>query len=242
MEDPGALATGIELLLRRLTSGEPQLPARLGLPDGGHSVAAELTVWPLALLPEQNMAAGQSRGPLRLRVRALVSAQGPLPAVIGLLDDVLAREAAEHHAWLVAEQAPPGLWRDLGVAPRLGLLFDVPVQVARAQARTPRVRSLARIQAVALRSVAGRLVGPGNVPLAGMRVTSPDAAGSATTDPQGRFTLPVAAADRPVRLRLSGRGLSFTAQIPHQDPADGTSAGSAADETIVITCDIEEAQ
>jgi hypothetical protein len=239
MGSSGALAAAADTLIGRLTAGEPALTARLGLPADTTPATAELVVWPLALLPEQGMVGGQVRGALRLRARFLVTAHGPLPASIALLDRVLVREAAAHPAYLAAEQVPTSLWRDLGLRPALGLLFELPVQVARPAVATPLVRGLPRVEVVGLRAVTGRVVGPRSVPLAGMRVAAADGTTATSTDSRGRFVLPGVAADRPVRLHVTGRGRSFAAELP---PMAAPPDAAAATETIVITCDLEEAQ
>ena len=82
-------------------------------------------------------------------------------------------------------------------------------------------------------------MGPRSVPLAGMRVAAADGTTATSTDSRGRFVLPGVAADRPVRLHVTGRGRSFAAELP---PMAAPPDAAAATETIVITCDLEEAQ
>ena len=75
-------------------------------------------------------------------------------------------------------------------------------------------------------TLAGRVVGPGGVPLAAMRVEVLGTPLKTETDAQGRFTVAGVPEADEVRLRLVGRGRVLTAQV---DPTDAD---------LVIKCDL----
>jgi hypothetical protein len=178
-------------------------------------------VWvrPVALLGDQSVRGGGGRSPLRFRLRHLVTVAGPVESTLDVLDRVLVALAAEDRYRLVLEPVPEGVW---------GLLVDVPVQVVAPEERVPRVRGELRVDDVPLGTVRGRLLGPGDVPLAGMTVTSVATGTSVTAGPRGDFTLPGQPAGRTVALRLTGRG-------PHQQVDVPPST-----DPVVIHCDIQE--
>lgn len=184
-------------------------------PDGG------LTVWPLELRPaRQTAGSGGAREPYRFVVRLLVAGAGP--AALPALDRVLAAAATAGEPEVVLAAGDPGLWRAFGVAPRPALLVDVPAQIARPLPAAPPVRHPLQLRHLDLRTLDGRVVGPEQQPLAAMRVELAGTPYATETDPGGRFRLvgvphDPQAPDRPVRVRLIGRGRTLTADL---DPAD----------------------
>jgi hypothetical protein len=72
------------------------------------------------------------------------------------------------------------------------------------------------------------LLGPGDVPLPGVRVEVPAVATGTYTDATGRFALSGVPAGA-LRLMLTGRGRHFHADLP-----------STTEEPVVIRCDFEE--
>ncbi|MGW5673026.1 carboxypeptidase-like regulatory domain-containing protein, partial [Micromonospora sp. NPDC003776] len=123
---------------------------------------------------------------------------------------------------VVLAAGDPGLWRSFGVAPRPALLVDVPAQIARPLPAAPPVRHPLQLRHLDLRTLDGRVVGPEQQPLAAMRVELAGTPYATETDHGGRFRLvgvphDPQAPDRPVRVRLVGRGRTLTADL---DPAD----------------------
>ncbi|MET8908147.1 carboxypeptidase-like regulatory domain-containing protein [Micromonospora sp. NPDC004551] len=185
-------------------------------PDGG------LTVWPLELRPaRQTAGSGGTREPYRFVVRLLLSGGGP--AALPALDRVLAAASAAGQPEVVLAAGDPALWRALGVRPRPALLLDVPARIDRPVPAAPPVRQPLRLRQLDMRTLDGRVVGPERQPLAAMRVELVGTAQATETDAAGRFRLVGVphdpdAPDRPVRVRLVGRGRTHTAEL---DPADG---------------------
>jgi hypothetical protein len=147
-----------------------------------------------------------------------------------LLDPVLRAAAAGGDVSVVLEPVPVELWRALDLRPRAALLVDVPAQVDRVTARPPLVRGPLRLDGAPMRSLRGQVVGPGDVPLAGMRVDAPVVGASTYTDDGGRFAFGGLPAGDPARLVLVGRGRQFQAEV-----------NADADAPVLIRCDFEEA-
>jgi len=197
--------------------------ARLGAGgDGGEGVS----VHPIAIVPEP--LPGKGDQPLRMRLRCLVCAGGPASAALEALDRILQIQ----QPFLVPEEPSTMIWKDLGLKPQPGLLFDVPVQFARAETLAPRVTGEPRLETISLGTVAGRVVAHGGTPLAGMRISTMDGLVTTHTDPRGNFTLrgvPVPlSTGQPIRLVVAGRGLRFTADV------------TDVFEPVVINCEIQE--
>lgn len=188
-----------------------------------------LCVWPVTLLADQGTRGGSGRGPLRLRARYIVTADGPIDKAIGLLDRVLVAAATADRYQLVLEPVPTSLWGTEGL-PRPSVLIDVSVQIAVPVPVVPRVSGELRLDGgAAIRAIIGRVLGPHNIPLSGMTVSVPATGSSVVTDTRGGFILPGQPAGRSIVLQLSGRGLHLQVEVAPEttDP-------------VVIHCDIEE--
>jgi hypothetical protein len=82
------------------------------------------------------------------------------------------------------------------------------------------VRAPLVVNGVGLRSLAGVVVGPGDVPVAAARVEIPSAGKWMETDSQGRFLFPGLPAEPPRMLvRVRARGRQMDAEIA--GPAEG---------------------
>ncbi|GAA4250211.1 carboxypeptidase-like regulatory domain-containing protein [Dactylosporangium darangshiense] len=177
--------------------------------------AAQAHCWLLALLPEQELRPGAGANPVRLRLRYLLCAARP--GDLEPLDRLLVACVGGLYQ-PVFEAVPAPLWAAVGAPPRPAFFVEVVVHVDRPRPAVPRVTEPLRLHAVALREVAGVVLGPGDVPLPGMRVEAGDGLAAADTDAGGRFVLPGLPAGRPFTLRLSGRGRRFHHQVPADDP------------------------
>lgn len=214
----GPLGQAAQRLLECLAAAG--VTARLGA--GGEGVS----VHPIAVVPET--LPGKGDQPLRMRLRCLVCAGGPASAALEAFDRILQIQ----QPFLVPEEPSTTIWKDLGLKPQPGLLFDVPVQFTRDETLAPRVTGQPRFETASLGTVAGRVVARGGTPLAGMRISTLDGIVTTHTDPRGNFTLrgvPVPhSTGEPIRLVVAGRGLRFTAAV--------------ADifEPVVINCEIPE--
>lgn len=201
---------------------------RFGPPDDA-AAGTGLCAWPVDLLREQEVRSSAGPRQLRLRVRYLVTAEGSGEQVARLLDPVVAAAVDPTRVTVTFEPVPAELWLALGARPRPALLVDVPVRVDRPAAAVPHVTAPLRLETVVARTLRGTVLGPGDVPVPGMRVEAPAAGAGTYTDAAGAFGfggLPPGE----LRLVLVGRGRYF-----HTDVT------AAAGEPVVIRCDFEEA-
>jgi hypothetical protein len=201
--------------------------AAAGVTVGLGALAADgVSVHPVAIVPETMPGKGDQ--PLRMRLRCLVCAGGPASAALDALDRILQVQ----QPFLVPEEPSTAIWKDLGLKPQPGLLFEVPVQFARVETPAPRVTGEPRWQTASLGTVAGRVVASRGTPLAGMRISTMDGLVTTHTDPRGNFALrgvPVPLSkDEHIRLVVTGRGLRFTATV------------TDIFEPVVINCEIQE--
>jgi hypothetical protein len=227
----GPIGTATARLLDWLSTAGVQ--ASVAPPDSGGRSSGAVRVWPLALLPEQAVRVTTGGGPLRLRVRHLLSTGAADPAGTGepvdLLDRILLAATAEGPVHVPIEPVAADVWRAFGLAPRIGLYADVHSQVSRPAPRPPRVRAPIRLDGSALGRLHGRVVGPSGTPVPGIRVVAIDSGATAYTDNRGQFTFAALPAGRPARLLLSGKGFDLVAEV-----------ATPTTEPVVIHCDFEE--
>lgn len=234
-EPAGPIAAATATLLGWLSAAG--IPAQLAPPgdDAGPGSPGDdagpggVCCWPVALLPEQATRNASGHGPLRLRVRYLITANAPADALTDLLDQFLLASLAESTVHLAIEPVTVDTWRAFGRSPRLGLYAEVPAQVARPRPTPPRVRAPLQLDSRPLGRVHGTVVGPAGVPVPGIRVVAVATGAATYTDNRGQFAFPAFPAGGPVRLQLSGRGLDLVAEVTGQ-----------SDEPIVIHCAMEE--
>jgi hypothetical protein len=167
---------------------------------------------------------------MRLVLRCLVWVTGDVDRADNPLDRILVAAANAADRCLVLEPPSPQTWLAFGVRPRPALLFDVPLRIARPEPTAPLVRQPVQVRETPMRSLHGRVVGPGDIPLAGMRVEIASTGRATHTDSHGRFAFSGVPGGEQARLRLRGRGRYLLAEVDAR-PA----------EPVVIHCDIEEA-
>ncbi|GAA4468828.1 hypothetical protein GCM10023170_083300 [Phytohabitans houttuyneae] len=195
--------------------------------DGGDGDA--LRLWPLELRPERHTRGADGEAPYTLRVRHLLAPAEPPSGTASsrLLDAVLVAAVRAGEPAIALEPPDPRMWLALGVEPRPALFIDVPAQVVRQPVRAPLVLHPLRLGSLEMRPLDGRVLGPGERPIPGMRVEAGRAA--AYTDADGWFHLAAVPRHGRIQLRLEGRGRALTARL---EP-DFT-------EPLTIHCDLEE--
>lgn len=219
--------------------------ARLAPPGTGTAEPGSVYVWPVGLLAEQAVRDTTGRGPLRLRVRYLLTADplaaDPLAAdpaaerpdashgAAELLDRVLLASLTEGPVNLAIEPVPARVWQAFGLAPRLGLYAEVATRATRPRPAPVRVRQPLQVDTRPLGRVHGRVLGPGGTPVPGIRVVVADTGAATYTDHRGRFAFPALPAGRTARLLLSGKGLELVADV-----------AAPTDEPVIIHCELEE--
>jgi hypothetical protein len=211
-------------------------PARVGLPgpsepDGSAQPASSagpdldgVVLWPLDVRPAVQTRSAGPREPYRFTIRYLVTAS------LRSLDRVLADAVAHGEPEISLTAGDSALWSALGVPPRPALILDVPAQIAYAEQVAPPVLHPLRIDLIARRTLAGTVVGPGDVPIAAIRVDVLGTTLSTNTDAHGRFSLAGVPDTGEVRLRLVGRGRVFVTAI---DPR-----AVSAEEDLTIHCEM----
>lgn len=197
-------------------------PARLAPPADLQDEG--LTLWPLELRSQRQTRGVGPREPYRFGIRYLVTAGGP--GALRLLDRVLAAAVDAGEPDILLTAGDPQLWRAFSVAPRPGLLVDVPAQITHPPLSAPPVLHPLQIRHIPRLTLSGRVVGPGDEPLAAMRVEVVGTPYATHTDAHGRFAVAGVPAATEVRLRLIGRRQTLTAVV---DPAQ---------EDLVIHCDL----
>lgn len=200
----------------------------VGMPiKAGSTSDTRLSLYLRELSPEQQIVSAGRREPIRFRIRFLLTTAEP--AHYDLLDKVLVAALAAGDPTVSIDPVPVELWRALGLHPGPALTIEVPARVIPAGPEAPLIRTPLHLEHVAIRPLEGRLLGPGDLPLAGMRVEV--AGGHVTThsDTEGRFRLAGVPAGQRIALRLSGRQRTLVAEVtPEQD------------EPVIIHCDFEE--
>lgn len=229
--DRGPIATATAMLLDWLSTAGIQ--AGIAPPGSAGPDPATVRVWPLTLLPEQAVRVTTGRGPIRLRVRYLLSAGPAEPTggqeLVELLDRLLVASTADGPVHVPVEPVAVEVWRAFGMTPRAGLYADVQTRVSRPAPPPSRVKGPLRLDSSALSQLHGRVVGPGDAPVPGVRVVAADSGATTYTDNRGRFAFAALPAGRPARLLLSGKGFDLVAEVatPATDP-------------VVIHCEFEE--
>jgi hypothetical protein len=203
----------------------PTLPAGPATAPGENS--APLTAWPIGILSEQQVRDGHGSAPLPMRLRFLLATDPTSGAQVDLLDRVLVASLQDGAVHTPVEPVTVDVWQAFGLPPRLGLYADVRTVASIPPPTPPRVRHPLRLESLPLARIHGTVIGPGGIPVPGVRVS---AAGMPTvhTDDRGRFSLPSLSVGGPTRLLLSCKGFDLVAEA------------TPSDEPLVIHCDIQE--
>ncbi|MCP2327996.1 hypothetical protein HDA40_006503 [Hamadaea flava] len=204
---------------------DPDAPAPIvsivdSAPGGGDHHGSpkpgSVTVYLLEVRPARQTRGTGPREPYRFTVRFLVTASGN--DAVRSLDRVLTAAVHAGEPEILLTAGDPALWQALGVPPRPALLVDLPAIVAYAEQPAPPVLHPLKIEHVARRTLAGTVAGPGDVPLAAVRVEVLGTTLATVTDAQGRFTVAGVPDSGEVRLRLVGRGRIFVAAVDPGEP------------------------
>lgn len=195
-----------------------QQPIRVGPPVDGPEDAG-VTLWPYELRAQRQTTGTGVRHPYRLAVRYVVS------GTLAVLDRVLGTAVRNGEPAVSLEGLPGPVWSAVRAVPRPVLVVDVPVTVSHPVPDTPLVREPLRLNKSGIRPLTGSVLGPGDEPVAAIRVAVPGTGLVAYTDQAGRFRFGgVPVGDR-VSLRVEGRGRTFSADVDLTD-----------EEPVVIRC------
>lgn len=176
----------------------------------------------LLSLAEAPPARGAGPVPLQIKLRYLLTTWGRSSQEEHQLLGQLVFAALQREGWEVdLSPIPASLWQAFGVAPRPALQLLVPLRLERPARAAPRVRAPMVIEIGPSEPVAGRVLGPGDVPLAAARVELPSLELAAETGPDGRFLFArVPSQPRTKTFRVLARGdvQEFQSEAP---PAAG---------------------
>ncbi len=188
-------------------------PVRVGVPVDGDD--AQLWLWPYELRAGRQTTGTGPRNPYRFVVRYLLVGSGA--GALGLLDRVLAAAVRAGEPELVLEPPDSTVWRTLGLAPRPVLGFHVPATVTFPTVDAPVVLGPLVLRQLELRPLSGVVVGPGDQPVAGVRVEVSGTRLSTYTGRAGEFGFAGVPTDARLELRVVGRGRTFTATVEPTD-------------------------
>jgi hypothetical protein len=123
--------------------------------------------------------------------------------------------AAMQHGEYMVELAPPAaaIWSSLGVATQPAFLLSIPARRERPEQVSPVVKRELVVQSAPIVALRGRIVGPDNIPLRGVRVELPALELAHYTDGQGFFhfaSVPQEPASKLLSIKAKGRELQVT--------------------------------
>jgi hypothetical protein len=158
------------------------------------------------------------RAPLQIALNYLVTAWAEQPEDAHRLLGRLVFAAMQEPEWEVL-LAPPSetLWSALGVPPQPAFILSLPLRVERPAPPAPLVRQAIQLQAAPVTSLAGVVLGPGDIPLAGAIVELPALRQSRYTDHKGQFLFPMVPAEpaeKKLNIKARGRERSVTISLP----------------------------
>jgi hypothetical protein len=164
-----------------------------------------------------------SKPPLKLVLRYLVSVQAPDTGDAHRILGTLAFAAMERPEFELELGAPEAtLWPAFGVPLRPSFAIRVPLLKARPELKARRVRYPLVIKTTPVRSIAGVVLGPGEIPVMGARVGIPGGGRPVETDHRGHFVIPGILRDfAPAALEVRAKGaLETVALDPKSAPGD----------------------
>lgn len=162
----------------------------------------------LATAPPTRATTNGSPAPQQFALRYLVSVSAAVPEDAHRILGPLVFAAMDRPGCEVElDMLPADLWLALGVVPRPAFMLRVPLRLARPEPTAGIVLHPIVINKSPLRPLAGRLVGPGEVPLAGARLELPSLNLATRSDHRGHFTFPPIPSDPlPKELVITARG------------------------------------
>lgn len=185
------------------------------------SDGVEVTLTMLELAPAPAARRGNTPVPMQLRARYLVSVRGSPSARHQALAD-LAFAAGVLPGIELDPMAPgPALWRSLGTTARPALVVSVLLTRERKLRAAPRVRQPLETRWRSSTPLAGRVLGPGDVPIAGALVEVEGAPLAAYSDHRGEFRFrAVPGGDASPTLVVSAKGERLTVRVQESHGPD----------------------
>jgi Pvc16 N-terminal domain len=196
---------------------EPDLDVSFGPPTNAHTTPRGVSLHLMELVP-QPPPRGPERPPLQLALRYLVTTWADAVEDAHRLLGALVFAAMEQTDMQVELQPLDGAaWQALAVMPRPAFVLRLTLRKELPLPVQPLVRGPVVVQSAAVASLYGRVVGPGDLPLADAIVEVPSLRLAARTDARGLFAFPaVPGPPTAVTLRVRARGkeLMLAAALP----------------------------
>lgn len=195
----------------------PDVPVAIAPPpssDAGTGVRISL----LSVAPVP-AARGSKRPPLQLALRYLVTTNADDEADAHRWLGVLAFDAMETREWSV-ESEPPSIevWRAFEIAPRPAIVVRVPLKLQRHDREAPLVRKPLVVDMHATTALAGTVVGPGDIPIAGATLEIPSLQLIARTGADGAFRFPQLPAASSIALIVRAKRQTRTLRVSTGEP------------------------
>jgi hypothetical protein len=160
--------------------------------------------------------------PMQLRLSYLVAVSGPdAVAAHAVLGNVISGADAKPQFALEFGEAAAAAWKAVHLPARAGFVLRATALKERSGRIAPAVRT-ARIDAVPLESLSGRVVAKDGTPLAGAVVEAPSIGRSVTTDANGRFKLEGVTSTLDLSLRARAKGAQTESTRPAHAREDFT--------------------
>jgi hypothetical protein len=211
----------------------PDAEVSLALPGDAPPRKSTVVCYLLAFAaaPPLRPIAGAKAAPLQYSARYLVMALGRDQREEHRLLDALVGAALDRAGFEVdLAGIPAELWVALRLVPRPAFAIQVLLSRARPEPEPRLVRELV-LQESPMVSLAGQVLGPRRIPLAGARLEIPSMQLSTCTDPRGRFAFPpIPSRPLPKQLLVFARGRRLEIE-----PAKLLAAGPAPTITFPIT-------
>lgn len=190
---------------------------------GGSQTSRVVGVYLIEVLQVPQGVGGSRKPPLKFELRYLITTWSPQPKeahrALGQIL-VAACESAEFEVDL--EALPPMFWTAFQTPPRPGFVIRYPVFHEVAEEKAPPVTEPPALSTSPVEILAGRVLGPGDVPLAGARVELAELNLRATTNSSGEFSLgAVPSNPRPTRILVIVKGIRITKNMDNILAKDG---------------------
>jgi hypothetical protein len=161
---------------------------------------------------------GGQRPPLKIELRYLLTVWADDPEAAHVILGKLVFAALANSEFEVdLNPLPAEFWLSLATPPKPAFVLRVPLRLERPEPAAPFVRTPLVVQSSPITDLRGQILGPGDIPLSGMRVELPSLQLSTRTDAQGYFYFPTVSSESKTReLRISGKGreLNITVEQP----------------------------
>ena len=198
-------------------------PSRAGHGDSSMVNLYLMEVIPQSVFRQMELDKIRRKHPLKVNCRYLINTRSKSPEKAHKLLGNLLFAALQEPSYEV-ERAPLSFeaWRAFDIPPRPSFMLNVPVVHEFPEPDLPMVESGIGLDNAPMGKLKGRIYGPRDIPLVGLRVTLPTLKRSSLTDVAGQFYFPAIPSQPPVKtLEVKGKRknkpISITIEEAEQD-------------------------